>query len=170
MKKRASPPAPAVLRRKAQKKLKEQPQRLSRLSTREMKNLITDLGTHQIELEMQNENLRSAQTEIESSRLIYADLYDFAPVGYFTLDPRGIIRDVNRTGAELLGVDKRLLRGKSFSGLLFDPEDQRVFRAHCKDVFMKQTRQTCEVSLKREMDGPLYVQLLSIASENIDGK
>lgn len=170
MKKRASPPAPAVLQRKAQKKLKEQPQRLSALSTRDMKHLITDLGTHQIELEMQNEDLRSAQMELDASSRKYAELFDFAPVGYFTLDTRGMIRDVNRTGAELLGLDKSKLRGKSFSGFLSDPEDQRVFREHCKEVFLKQKPQKCEVRLRREKAGPLYVQLQSMAAENVDRK
>src|SRR6266540_197024 len=92
----------AALRRKAQKKLKEQTERLDELSRQDTKRLITELGTHQIELEMQNEELRRAERELEVSRDRYADLYDFAPVGYFLLDARGLIREVNQTGVDLL--------------------------------------------------------------------
>jgi hypothetical protein len=76
----------AALRRKALKKLKEQAEQLHDLSQQDTKQLVTELGTHQIELEMQNEELRRAEREIEASRDRYADLYDFAPVGYFSLD------------------------------------------------------------------------------------
>lgn len=170
MNKKASAVTPAALRRKAQKKLKNQPDRLNDLSARDMKDLITELGTHQIELEMQNEELRLAHLQLEQSRNLYAELYDFAPVGYFMLDARGMIRDVNRTGAEFLGIDRHRLQGKTFSGFLADPDELRVFREHLKDAFLKQTREVCEVSLKRANRHPLYVQLQSMAAENVDGK
>jgi PAS domain S-box-containing protein len=160
----------AALRRKALKKLKEQTDRLHNLSQQDTKRLVTELGTYQIELEMQNEELRRAERELEASRDRYADLYDFAPVGYFLVDDRGLIREVNQTGADLLELSKRSLLNKSFPLFLSDAADQRIFREHCSDVFLKQTRQSCEVSLKRKKAPPLYAQLQSIAANTVDGK
>ncbi len=74
---------------------------------------LQDLHTHQIELEQQNLELKEAQQEIEQSRDRYATLYDFAPVGYISLNPQGIIRDINLTGATLLGQARGTLIGKS---------------------------------------------------------
>lgn len=97
-------------------------------------------------------------------------MYDCAPVGYFTLDARGIIREVNKTGAGLLGLDKSLLLGKSFSAFLLDKEDLQTFRAHQKEVFLKQTLQSCEVGLARGKDQRLSVRLQSAAAGNSDEK
>jgi len=68
-----------------------------------------ELEVHQIELEMQNAELLHARDELEVSRKKYAELYDFAPVGYFTFDAAGVIRAVNLAGADLLGVERDLL-------------------------------------------------------------
>src|SRR5687767_13122747 len=67
--------------------------------------LLHDLQVHQVELEMQNRELREAQGALEESRNRYADLYDFAPVAYCTLSDSGIIEELNLTGATLFGVD-----------------------------------------------------------------
>ena len=76
--------------------------------------IIHELQVHQIELEMQNEELRKMQLILEESRSKYLDLYDFAPVGYFTLTDKSLIAEVNLTGAGLLGVARQKLMNGRF--------------------------------------------------------
>src|SRR5512147_1430097 len=108
----------ADLRRQAEARLSTQLERLQKLSARDTHHLVQELGTHQIELEMQNEELRKAQEEIEESRNRYADLYDFAPVGYLIFDKSGVIREINLTAATLLGMERRSLANKPFSSFV----------------------------------------------------
>jgi formate hydrogenlyase transcriptional activator len=160
----------ASLRRKAEKKLRTQLERLQKLSAQGIKELVHELGTHQIELEMQNEELRQVRDELESSRNQYAELYDFAPVGYFTIDVHGLIEGVNLTGAKLLGIERGLLLKRPFSSFIAEVEEKEIFSNHRKDVFQKKGNQNCEIRLKRK-DGVLfYAQLQSVAVENMEGE
>ncbi|MEY2669364.1 MAG: hypothetical protein RJA59_2002 [Pseudomonadota bacterium] len=87
--------------------------------------LVHELRVHQIELEMQNEELRRDQLELQEAHERILALYDFAPVGYLTLDVRGLIAAANLTGARLLGVDRKQLLGRRFSSLLVDSDGDR---------------------------------------------
>jgi len=80
--------------------------------------ILHELQVHQIELEMQNEELRKAQLALEESRQRYADLYDFAPVGYFTFTPEALIKNVNLTGATLLGMARQKLVNRRFRSFI----------------------------------------------------
>ena len=77
--------------------------------------LVHELQVHQIELEMQNEELKLAKLEAEDALTKYSDLYDFAPIGLFTFDAQGLIQEVNLAGAMLLGVERRSLMNRQFS-------------------------------------------------------
>jgi len=79
------------LRKRAEKILSKKQEAGEKTSSADMEKLIHNLQVHQIELEMQNDELRKAQQGIEESRSRYVDLYDFAPEGYFTLDGKGVI-------------------------------------------------------------------------------
>ena len=127
-----------------------------------VKKLVLDLKMYQMQLEMQNEELQRAQESITQARDRYADLYDFAPVGYFTLNRKGEIVEVNLAGAQLLGVERnRLVNQSSFRWIA--PESLEICRTHYRKVFDNQGRQTCEVKLRRQMGPPFYAALESVA-------
>ena len=159
------------LRHKAEEKLRSQLERLQKFSARDIQELVHELRTHQIELEMQNEELRKTRDELESSRNQYAELYDFAPFGYFTLDAaQGLIEGVNLTGAHLLGIERGLLLKRPFGSFIAEAADRELFSKHLKEIFQKQGNQTCEVRLKRKNGAVFYAQLQSAANEIIDGR
>jgi len=159
-----------ALRQKAEEKLRTQIERLQKLSSKDIRDLVHELGTHQIELEMQNEELRRAQEELEASRSRYAELYDFAPVGYFTFDKDGLIREANLAGAQLLGIERRLLINKPFVGFIAEAGDREIFRKHWNEAFTGEARRSCEVSLRKKDGTVFYAQLQSSAIQNIDTK
>lgn len=114
------------VRRKAEKRFLEQSKRIRELSAFEVKYLVTELGTRQIELEMQNEKRRCAHQELASALSRYQELYEFAPVGYLTFYENGSIREVNLTEASMLGIERGLLIGRPFNQFV-DSSDQDAF-------------------------------------------
>lgn len=123
--------------------------------SRPAEELLNELRVHQIELEMQNEELRRAHAELEESRDRYLDLYAFAPVGYFTLSREGTISEINLTGAMFLGVERKKLLNRRFDSHVA-PEDldrwHRQFLNMLKDEI---GRQKFELGLKRS-DGSVF--------------
>jgi len=85
------------------------------------RRLVHELQVHQIELEIQNEELTQTLTEVNALRAKYLDLYDFAPVGYFTLDTKGNIVELNLRAAKMLGQERKLLAGRPLREF-FDPQ------------------------------------------------
>ena len=102
------------LREKAEARLQSKAPGFQELSLDEMSVLVHELQVHQIELEMQNDALRQGQIALEEANRKYSDFYDFAPVGFLTLDESGLIREVNLTAASQLGVTRRHLVDKPF--------------------------------------------------------
>ena len=123
--------------------------------------IVYELNVYQIELEMQNEALRKAQLDLEESRDRYADLYDFAPVGYFTFKHRGVIKEVNLTGALLLGVERKKLLDRGF-GRFVSEDDLPRWDRHLIDVQQTPEKQNCELLCKREDGSIFYARLESI--------
>ena len=125
------------------------------------KRLIEELRVHQIELEMQNDELRKAQGVIEESRRKYVDLYDFAPVGYYTLSSTGEILEANLTGAKLLGFDRAKIRGMRFSA--FVAKDFRIgFLNHCLKVLKEDQKAHCEMKMVRKDGSSFYAVMESV--------
>lgn len=132
---------------------------------------VHELEVHRIELEMQNEELRQTQDELERSRNTFAELYDFAPVGYFTFDRRGLIREANLTAARMLGTDRQLLINKPFISFIADPVGKDLFSHHLKQVLQKQEIQRCEIKLQGQDNAAVFYGLLqSISMDASKGK
>jgi PAS domain S-box-containing protein len=131
---------------------------LKALSLEEMQHLLHELRVHQVELEIQNEELRRIQEEMEISKARYVDLYDFAPVGYLTVSEKGLILETNFTAAKLLGVSRSLLIKKPLTSIIL-PTDQDIYYLHRKALFETGAQQTCELRLQG-MDSPPFWVLL----------
>lgn len=115
-------------------------------TTAEHQQLLHELLVHQIELEMQNEELRKSQTELETARNRYFEIYDLAPVGYMILSTAGIVQDVNLTAAMLLGVDKSDVIRRRFSQFLAR-QDQDVLYLQSRKLLATGTPQVFEVRI-----------------------
>ena len=123
---------PASLRKRAEAMLTRQGERFDSLTAMELKRLVQELATYQIELEIQNEELNSAQQALEASHRRYSELYEFAPVGYFTFDRSGNLIEANVTGADMLGVRKRWLLKTPFQVFLENNRDRKEFPRFCQ--------------------------------------
>ena len=151
------------LRSRAEKLLAAKGGELKKISKTDVLSLVQELQVHQIELEMQNEELRQAQENVAGARDRYADLYDFAPVGYFSMDRKGTIREVNLTGAGLLGLERSRLVNQPFCRWVA-PEFQEACRAHFLKVYETGVNQTCEVKIRSQDGQSLFVSLESRAA------
>ena len=122
----------------------------------ETHRLLHELQVHQIELEMQNEELDRSRIEVEEGLARYTDLYEFAPVGYLTLNREGEIRQVNLTGARLLGLPRSRLVGKRLA-IIVDAESRPAFNTFLSKVFETGSRESCEVVVRPELASPFAV-------------
>jgi formate hydrogenlyase transcriptional activator len=136
-------------------------------SVEETWRLFHELQVHQVELEMQNEQLRQARSELESSRDKFAELYDFAPVGYFTFDAQGRISAVNLMGAQLLGVERRQLCNIPFAGFIADAAGRETFARHRTAVLQGEGVQRCEIRLKGKDGSIIHGQLQSVPADSV---
>ena len=149
------PPDGAELHRLAEERLKSRRTEDSGQKTEpESARLVHELQVHQIELEMQNEELQQARARAEALLAKYTELYDFAPTGYFNLAPDGTILAVNLTGARLLGLGRAELL-KRHLGLLVAEADRRALSDFLQKVFASGAREACEVSLPQAGNRPL---------------
>ena len=157
------------LRRQAEERLKLETSLPEEISPAEAQKLIHELRVHQIELEMQNEELRRAQEILEESRRRYSDLYDFAPIGYLTLDELGTVKEANLTAARQLATARSRLIGRHFTAFL-DMADREVFRAHLRLALEDQGSQTCELSLQTKDGETFFIALESVCHRDAEGR
>jgi len=130
-----------------------------------LEGVVQELKLHQIELEMQNRELKEAQEDLEFSRNCYTALYDFAPVGYLTLDNKGIIREINLTGVKLLGIERKDLIGLPFNTCV-SPGDYKKFLDHLLKCRQIGGQVTTELKLRERKGEEIEVQLLSVPVQN----
>jgi PAS domain S-box-containing protein len=156
----------AELRRQAEAKLSERKRQAPALSVTEsdIQRLVHELEVHQIELEMQNEELVQSRVQVEAGLRQYTDLYDFAPIGYFTLACDGAILQVNLAGADLLGVERGAMIKRRF-GVFVSVELRSVFSTFLETVFESKQKERCEVALQKDGAAPLWVHIEAISED-----
>ena len=152
---------PLALRQRAELALKQWSENTEPVPAQQVQHLLHELQVYQIELEMQNDELRQTQRQLETAHRKYADLYDSAPVGYFTLDSSGLILEANLTGAILLGVERRLLLRTSLFRHI-SRETHEVYYRHRQHVFASRSQQRCEVEMVRKDGSRFPAQLDSV--------
>ena len=155
-----SPDVKKELRKQAEEKVARLRDRdlLRYLPQYEEKRLIHELQVHQVELEMQNEEMRGAQTELEESRGRYKELYDFAPVGYCTLDQFGLIVESNLTAATLLNATRAALIGKYIQSFM-DRESADAFHLFLRKPLPPGTKEILECRLCPAEGTPFEISL-----------
>jgi len=163
------PASPGYLRCRAEellnrKKIKD----VQKMTEQDVRAMAYELQVHQIELEMQNEELKRSQWELEESRNKYLELYEFSPVGYFTLDKQGTILEVNLPGAAILGIERGALAGRRFQ-LFVEMGCRSDFSAFCNRVFELDSKHICELRLSRNDAAPCHVYLEGVALRDGEG-
>ena len=159
----------SILRHSAEEKLGQSPELSSKFKDKTPEEIIHELRVHQIELEMQNEDLRQAQANLEELKDRCLDLYDFAPVGYVTLNDKGLILEANLTAVRLLGEARRVLINRPFARFVCK-EFEGAYYLHLQQVFETRSRETCEINLTGKDGSQFCAQLESVAVQDESGE
>lgn len=154
------------LRRQAEERVqKSMPKAAFSLTNEALQRLVQELDVHQIELEMQNEELQQARLELERYLSQYTDLYDFAPVGYFTLDRSGVILNANLTGASMVGIERSRILNQNFSRYIH-ADYRNALSTFLENLFLNRNREPIEVVLQNEGPDVLYTQVQAKVTED----
>jgi PAS domain S-box-containing protein len=152
------------LRRNAEQRLRtDHPPSCSPWSGAAPQRTIHELEVCQIELELQNAQLSTCRNEAEAALERYTDLYDFAPIGYLTLDRAGAISSVNLRAAAMLGVERAKLTGQRF-GQFVAGESRLVLASFLEGAYANRRKQNCEIVIRVTSRAPIFVQLDGIVS------
>ncbi len=158
------------LRRKAEHDLRDEKLDIENMSEDEILKTMHELHVHQLELEMQNEELRRARVELEDSRNKYTDLFEFAPIGYFILDKKGVIEQVNLTATSMLGIERTFLLNQIFSLYIENKEDRDVFYMNRGEVLKTGTKTRCDLKMNNKVKGEFLAELLIEPIKDSDGQ
>ncbi len=126
--------------------------------------LVHELEVHQIELELQNEELKLARERSERIAHKYTCLYDFAPIGYFTLSKEGIILDLNLIGSKMLGKDRSNIKLKPLSRFIME-KDQPAFNCFLERAFKSEVKEVTDIMVIGLGNPPIYAELTAIVDE-----
>ena len=149
------------LRRQAEERLGGQQSQIESLDRAELAKMAHELAVHQMELEIQNEELRGSRAELERARDLYLDLYDFALVGYLTLDEHGRIVEANLTASQMLKKTKADLLKLRFTKFI-NPDASQEFHMFKRKVMENEGKQTLELKMQKADSTPFDAQLISI--------
>jgi PAS domain S-box-containing protein len=162
-----------ILRQMAEKYLRKKkinpPKEQEALSSEYVQQIVSELQTHQIELEMQNEELRQTQEELERSRARYFDLYNLAPVGYCTVSKKGLVLEANLTAANILAEARGVITNQPFSRFIL-AEDQDIFYLLIKQLFETGEAQSAELRVIRKDRVFFWVNLEATVGLDENGK
>jgi two-component system sensor histidine kinase UhpB len=147
------------LRLRAEKELDSKMNEIENLSSQDLKHLIHELNVHQIELELQNEELKEARIQLEQSLEKYSNLYNLAPVAYLSLDKNGQIEDINITGSNMLCVEKRYLVKKRFQSFIIQEHKDR-FHMFLSRIFSSSGNHVCELEIIDKRNRERQVKLI----------
>jgi PAS domain S-box-containing protein len=137
-------------------------------ASEKIRQVLHELQVHQIELEMQNEELRTAQVELDGLRARYFDLYDLAPVGYCTVSEKGLILETNLTAARLLGVDRGDLVKKPITRFIHQ-KDQDIYYLLRKHLLETGEPQSCELRMQKKVGELFWARLGATVAQDTDG-
>jgi PAS domain S-box-containing protein len=173
VKKTKTAPSPAsVLRKKAEKTISKKTSRPAKkqatLPPEKTRRMLHELQVHQIELEMQNEEMRRTQAELEVERARYFDLYDLAPVGYCTISEQGLILEANLTAAALLNMARGNLLKKLMTRFILK-EDQDIYHLHLKKLFDSGELLACDLRMVKKDGTVFWAHLAGYLASNEDG-
>ncbi len=163
--------ASQALRQQAECLLKRgalSPEKIEALSADETRKMLHELHVHQIELEMQNEELRESQLALERVRARYFDLYDLAPIGYCTVNGQGQIMQANLTIAQLLGMPRGALIKKPMHRCIVKI-DQDIYYLCRKKLLETGEPQSCELRMVKNDGTQFWAQLTATAGQDVDG-
>jgi PAS domain S-box-containing protein len=163
-----TPPGERSMREGAEEQLARVPNGSADLKGQTPEQLIHELQVHQIELEMQAEELRRAQFALKESRDKFLDLYDFAPTGYLTLTDKTLIAEVNLAGATLLGVERSTLIRAPFSKFMSE-SDADSWHRYFVNLLRQEEKQTCTLTLKRSNGSTFPARLEGLRLTGSDG-
>lgn len=144
------------------------PDRLKLMTPEDVRRMFHELRVHQIQLEMQNEELRETQQEINEVKARYFDLYDLAPVGYCTISDTGLILEANLTAASMLGVARGSLVKQPITRFILK-EDQDIYYLYHNSIFEITTPQICELRMVKNDKTEFWAQLVSTAARDFEG-
>lgn len=155
------------LRRKAEEQLQDNPPDIDEagLPPEKIRNMLHDLRVHQLELEMQNEELRSTQLELQTARDKFVRLYNQAPVGYLSLDKHGLIRQFNQTFMDMTGFTETEINGVPLADLM-DHTGRETFLARYRALFKDPRNKNMEVNLRTPSRKYLPVRLAGRIEEH----
>ena len=163
------PRSAAELRMRAEAMATQGPDGLEDLSQEQIRLILHELRVHQIELEMQNEELRRTQVEVAAARARYFDLYDLAPVGYCSISEKGLILESNFTAATLLGITRGALVNQLFTRFIF-AADADVYYLYRRNLFKTNGNNACDLRMVRQKGDIFWARLNSSAAQEVDGQ
>ena len=146
----------------------QSPEQFAALSPEAAQRVLHDLQVHQVELEMQNEELRRTHAALDTSRAHYVDFYDLAPVGYCTVSAKGLIREVNLATSTLLNVPRSELINRPISRFIFN-DDHGIYYDFRHKLADTDKSLSCELRLIMREGAPLWAHLVATSVQDDDG-